>query len=414
MLSTHTNILQNKHSILPLRIFSAICLIYLYMSSYSWIRIFLFSPTQLCVCISILLIGCMFMMHFKPRNIIPFLNFLMLLAFYSIWQAYIFNSLTFAVLSFFSYLPAGFLFILPTDQKRFCLNFITKWYAILLSISIAVYLVTLVVNVPPFSIFIQPENDFYPHFKNYIFYIDGQWSFPLKRFNAMFLEPGHQAMISALLLFANKYNLKNNKYLYILVVAIAISFSLAGWVITLIGLLLLKLKSIKSILILTGIVFITYVIATNYNDGNNLVNELIIERLQFDESKGIAGNNRFAGNTDNAYRDSWKTGEIIKGVGNQNSSRNIIGAGYKIFLLRNGLISAIFTLCIYFCLIGKQANKLYAMSFIFLLALTFLQRSYPTWFSWLLPFVLGVNTFISTQPKQKIKASSPTPVPLKQ
>ncbi|MDE7343204.1 MAG: hypothetical protein K2N19_04215, partial [Muribaculaceae bacterium] len=42
-------------------------------------------------------------------------------------------------------------------------------------------------------------------------------------------------------------------------------------------------------------------------------------------------------------------------------------------------------------LIPKGANVRYSASFVLIIILVFLQRAYPDWYSWLLPYVLGIG-----------------------
>ncbi len=75
----------------------------------------------------------------------------------------------------------------------------------------------------------------YPLMKIIFFLIKTRGYNAFYRFNGPFLEPGHLSMIVAILLYANKYDFKNNRYLWVLLVTIVLSFGLAGYVITIIG-----------------------------------------------------------------------------------------------------------------------------------------------------------------------------------
>lgn len=221
------------------------------------------------------------------------------------------------------------------------------------------------------------------------------------RFNGPFLEPGHQAMISCLLLFANKYNFKDCKYLWILLIAIIISFSLAGYVLLVLGYMFLKVHSVsKVVLFAISLLIAGYVVTDVWNDGDNPVNVLIFERLEYDKDKGITGNNRTIEATDDYFYRCVKDGTIVLGIrGKDVGKNNVRGAGYKIYLLNYGLVSLIIISIFYLLLIPPRSDKRYAYFFFLLLSIVFLQRAYPYWYSWMFPYVIGIGVTVKNRIK---------------
>lgn len=294
--------------------------------------------------------------------------------------------------SFAVYIQALYLYILPQKRKIDLLQFITKFYSIILGISIIVYLSTYLINLPTIGTFKAGNMEFYPPYDNYIFFVKTRlYDNFIYRFNGPFLEPGHQAMISGLLLFANKFDLKNNKLLWIPLMGILISFSLAGYIILIISYILLFVKStVKIISSLIVFIAINFFVTEVWNGGNNPVNVLIFERLELDEDKGIAGNNRTAKITDDYFEQNIKDGKLLLGTrGAKGDSARIVGAGYKVYLLQNGLIALLLVALLYRCLINPKCVKRYSIAFFILICCIFMQRAYPTWYSWLLTFTLG-------------------------
>lgn len=294
-----------------------------------------------------------------------------------------------------SYFPAALIFTLDKEYQKDLLKSVTKWISILLGISLGVYLISLVVPLPH-TTFIVPDNDFYQPFDNYLFYIyskgyENQQTGVL-RFGSIFLEPGHLSMICSLILFANKFRFKKQPLLFIPLACILFSFSLTGYVLFFISFALLKIRNIYNMLLVAillagGWLFVTEI----WNDGKNPVNILIVQRLEFDSQKGIKGNNRTVKQTDYFYKQCLKDGRIIMGIGNQDKGARVKGAGYKIFLLRYGIVSAAIVALIYILLMNPAANKRYAWSFFFFMALLFMQRAYPGWYSWLFFYTLGIG-----------------------
>ena len=95
------------------------------------------------------------------------------------------------------------------------------------------------------------------------------------RFCGIFLEPGYLAALCSFLLFVDKYDLKKKEN-KILVLAVMVSLSLAGYIFLAVGYMLLRANKIvdllKKIFGLLFYVLLFYTIFTNYDDGDNIVN----------------------------------------------------------------------------------------------------------------------------------------------
>lgn len=377
-------------------LFKIVNFLYLLVSSYVWIA-FMLPGNIVPVFVGLFMIVCFALGKFKlqmtPR-IYALLGVLMAYAIYSICII----DVNYGIIMLVSYFPAILLFGLEKSRQQDLLKSITTWLGALLAISLAFFLINSVIPLPHTS-FLPPQlADNYPTFSNYFFFVQGEAyesnSFlRIDRFSGPFIEPGHMAMVCSILLFANRFNFKKNRWMWSLLVCVLISFSLAGYVMLLIGLCMNKMKNFMSmvgvVLLLAGSwLFVTVV----WNDGVNPVNVLIVERLEFDNQKGIKGNNRTFKKTDRFFKKCVDDGTIWFGVRTlEGAGDKIRGAGYKIFLLRNGIVGALFVAMIYLLLINPKANRRYAYSFFIFMCLVFLQRAYPAWYSWLLPYTLGIG-----------------------
>lgn len=290
--------------------------------------------------------------------------------------------------NFLMYFPALYLLSLPVGYQSDLLRFVTKWYSVLLIPAFILYVANIVASTPMMGEF---NYGLYPPFENYIFYIKNtEWTGMFQRFNAFFLEPGHQALFSTFLLIANRYDFKKVPWLWILVIAVAFSFSLAGYMLVFVGFMLLKVNSLSRILALVSIALAFFIGVQAWSGGDNPVNELILNRLEYDESKGIKGNNRFYGNTDKEFNKATKNGDLLVGVVGKARMDLIGGAGYKIFILKYGIIGAVLALLFYLSLIPPRPDIRYTASFLIVFILCFFQRAYPYWYSWILPYILGI------------------------
>ena len=226
-----------------------------------------------------------------------------------------------------------------------------KWLSILLVPSIILHLLFLAIGFPP-SVIIINENvpDNYVYF-NYFFLIKNIVMEDYQiRFCSIFLEPGYIGTLLSFLLYVGKFDFKK-RYNLILLVALILTISLAGFVISAMGWVFIKLqegKSIKRLFYILAVLGCIYWGGISYNGGRNVLNENILSRLQYDEDKGISGNNRTSHLADAYFEQYTNNGQILFGVGNQTIRKinggsakgasfndQIRGAGYKIFFMQN-------------------------------------------------------------------------------
>lgn len=393
------------------QLFKIVNFIFLLVSSYAWFGFML--PLNLVpVGVSALMTICFMFGKFKIQTTSRAYALIGMITFYAIYST-ITVDLSLGLLNFVNYLPATFVFMLDKKYQKDLLQSVTKWLCVLLLISLCAYLVSKVISLPhtPFNV---PDNDFYKTFDNYFFFLkSGMSDDTLKaagamRFSSVFLEPGHLSMICTLMLFANKFKMKEQPLLWVAIACVVFSFSLVGYIIVIVSLILLKIRNIPSAVGITILVGGSWLFVTQiWDNGNNPVNILIFERLEFDKEKGISGNNRTVKQTDYFYKQCVADGRIITGVGSQKDyGARIKGSGFKIFLLRYGVIAAVFVTIIYLMFIPKHANIRYAASFLTIIFLLFMQRAYPSWYSWLLFYVAAIGasrgtTFFSAEANAK-------------
>jgi hypothetical protein len=228
-------------------------------------------------------------------------------------------------------------------------------------------------------------------YTNYIFVIKG--AFYNIRFNSIFLEPGHLGMIIAFFLYALRFDFSRWEVWSLMVVEF-FTLSLAGYVLVGLGYvfsLIVSRKGVIKLVIFAGFSFgIVYGVASSYNNGNNLVNKLIFERLAYDEEKGLVGNNRFGKYAEDLVANKMLSGNIWLGSSKQLYKGEFLGAGWKVFFIKYGMLPMLTFLAFYLSFLYTSKDKRYVNLFIVLLATAFLQRSYPYWFAWNFPFIAGI------------------------
>lgn len=245
----------------------------------------------------------------------------------------------------------------------------------------------------------ESSNDNY-YFYNYFFLID-RILVTSTRFQSIFLEPGYLGSMLALLLYATKYNWKC-WYNWVLLVGLILSQSLAGYATFVIGYIIYLSqngKSVKTLVIPVAVISMFVYAMQYYNDGDNYINKNIAQRLtdSNDDKYVFSGTIRSDNYTDRVYSESIESGDFIFG---ESRELNISGAGYKIFLIKNGLFAAILYFIVYNLISKFSKNRKYGRYFVLLILLTFLQAAYPFSYSWMIQFILGIFTEKSNKTKQ--------------
>lgn len=371
------------------------------LSSFCWIVKYFPNPRFYLIPLNILLIFYLKFVNIQIKDVNKFLILTIILLSIGLWSSFTSKNLFEWIDVIFIYSPAVIIYLYSKKDKTELLRFITKAFSIIIFISILIYLLAFIVNLPNLGYYKIDGDDFYPTYINYLFYIKSTSFEDFYRFNGPFREPGHFAIIAVFLIYANRYNFKNNNSLKIILFGLILSLSLAGWVLYIVGLAVLNINKMKRLSIGILGVSIIFLFFINYNGGDNVINQLIIQRLAFDKEKGIVGNNRFNQKTDYYFEKIKESDDFWIGNEEDAIKNHVGGAGYKIYIIRKGFISALLVLLLYIYLMPKNVDRIYGWGFITIVILCFLQRAYPFWLSWLIPFVLGTGINIS-YPQRKI------------
>ncbi|MCC8114861.1 MAG: hypothetical protein LIP03_12900 [Bacteroidales bacterium] len=258
--------------------------------------------------------------------------------------------------------------------------------AVIVLISGIAFLIHLIGIKLPYTL-LENHNSFYQYkFQNYYFFITTPIAY---RFQSIFTEPGHLGMLCALFLYIDEYQFKKKRDI-LLLLGLIFSFSFAGYLLLLIGYLtytLIKKRSFKILIIscLTTLL-IGWIIDMQIKtpNGNGIITERFLNRIELDEAKGLAGNNRTNTAYDKLFKETLESGQIVWGMlGSDNLTFENLrkkggNSGYKVFLMEYGLIGFILLLLFFFLIIKANPSKLgYGMYLIFFLS--FLQRNYWTW-----------------------------------
>lgn len=303
------------------------------------------------------------------------------------------------------------LWIILSDQDGTAsvLDTVDKILAVVLIPGILLHVVMLVVGKLP-SVVIRNSQSILYEFYNYGVLLKSCTEYEESgiRFQSWFLEPGYCGTLLAFLLYAARYDWKKWQNVVILI-ALFFTLSLAGIVATVVGYVLYSWSCRKSIAIyIVGVLLlgIVWIVGRTYNSGDNVLNQMVLERFLPDEDTGDSRNRRNSEAADLLFAHMFTTGEWLHGVGaqqvdNQNGesltsevvdyTNQIRGAGYKMYMIYHGVLSVIVAFLIYLFLGPAQVgwSNRYIWGFVILIVLIFIPTSYPLSHSWLVPFTLA-------------------------
>ncbi len=282
-----------------------------------------------------------------------------------------------------SMLPLFFFPLFDLEYKRLFLKWLIKWFAIILAVSLPFFVMWSVGIGLPSSTIVHP-NEFYLPFSNYYFFIIGVDLGAFTRFSSVFTEPGHLGMFCAILLYVNNYTWKDWKNV-VMTISLVWSFSLAGYVLYVIGFLLYLFCSrknsgqvVKKLLWALLAFGAVCVVVGAFN--SEILEDKIFSRLEYDQDKGITGYNRNTKFFDRKY-DNMDFSDLTFGMDPAKYDAGGFGVGnssYKNFILQDGYVGLLIILVALICYLKVYPSRK-GVSLFLLLAASFIQRPYILW-----------------------------------
>lgn len=249
-------------------------------------------------------------------------------------------------------------------------------------------------------------------YSNYFFFmIDDRYMMVfIPRFQSVFLEPGHLGSATSLLLMT-QFGQWKRWWNVVLIVATVISFSLAAYAIIIalvfLGLWVQRKSIIKHVLLTVSFLTAVSLGAIFYNGGDNMLNTLILARLEVDESTGdIVGNNRVDKDFEKEFDKFIVSSDAFLGRDMSKIAEGTGNSGYRVFIYQNGLLGLLLLLFFYAATFCHYRDVRYLLCAIVIATLIFWIRGYPLWFSNCIPLLCAALSRYTPQivsPQQPAK-----------
>lgn len=309
------------------------------------------------------------------------------------------------------------LILLASDKRKTeALNYCRSLYAILLVVSMAVFVLVVYVGIdlPSYIIDASNQNKEHTYYQYPMLVVPNDIMHPDHTFRFCFLldEPGAVGTLATIFLLIDHFSLKKWQNI-ILFLSGLFSLSLFFFICSFFFLVILKIRSIKGVitLLLIGIAVGAgfWYLRENYNE----VSTIFENRLVFEKGK-LSGDNRSNDSFDKVYENFLYSGDDVlfgKGVGAHNKIAPDIQT-YKMIIYDNGILYVILVL-LFFGLYAYTELQKYPSKFllysIFFLALYYQRPAYVFEFAYFFLLILVPTTWnqnLKNEELDKVKLSA--------
>ena len=269
------------------------------------------------------------------------------------------------LISFVANLSILTLFMINNNELQRISQILNKVFATFISISLGMFLLNLIgFGLPNLGKEIYNQYSFINYFYIYLDSIN----YGINSFVGFTLEPGYFSLLLVCLLLLNEYNF-NKKSTWLYVICLLFSLSLGGYLLGFVSFVLHNLlkagnwkRRIIYIICIIGILSLIVTGVLNYNGGNNIIAEEILNRLAYDDELGIVGNNRENIIAKEIFDDVFYSPDIWMGIGVDRfkEATNIDGfdaCSWRVFVIVYGAIYTVVFFFLSICYFSKTNIK---------------------------------------------------------
>lgn len=285
-----------------------------------------------------------------------------------------------------------------------------RYYEPLMTITCKAMALMMCVSIPCFILhlagFPMPSHqavfgeNLYSFTSYYFFMIDNRFIYDIiPRFSSIFLEPGHLGTATIMLLLTQMGKWRK-WYNIVLWITTFITFSLAAYVFAVALMILNSWVQRRKILVKVLAVICLFasvgIGSIFYKNGNNMVYNLIMLRLEVDQRTGeMAGNNRVTEGFQREF-DSFMTSSDIW-FGREMPKNDSGNSGYRVFIYENGICALLLVIVLYMLIYRGTQDKRAVLAAWAIAFLAFVVRGYPLWYSNFIPCMMAGYRIFKTK-----------------
>lgn len=301
-----------------------------------------------------------------------------------------------------------FLFMLAKEELPKMGDMLAKSMAVILLPSLVGFFLYLFGFPLPHYHAVPSFADYYSYENYFLFLLDDRAMLQLfPRFHSVFLEPSHMAMACVALLMTQVGQWKK-WYNVTLFAALLCSFSLAGYIFLVImsfSASWMKRRAImKKLLLLAGFIAVAVTAVLLYNEGENLMNDLIVQRMTVNDEGNLEGDNRVSKDFDTVFEEFAQSEELLTGAGIKKMEQFGFGnSGYRVYLYRNGLISFLFLVLFFVVLSSTCSYKRGMVVMLIIQGISFIPHGSPLRFFTFIPlYIMAFREIEVPQPPKEV------------
>jgi hypothetical protein len=139
---------------------------------------------------------------------------------------------------------------------------------------------------------------------------------------------------------------------------------------------------VRKLMVVLIVLTLSTIATFTYNDGNNLVHDLIVLRMEIDDGE-MAGDNRVTGGFEADFDSYIESSDIL--FGRKYEITGFGNAGYRVFFYDHGIIGTLLLLLFYIVSMIYTLNKRAFVAVLFVASLYFWASAFMLWENIYLP-----------------------------
>ena len=135
-------------------------------------------------------------------------------------------------------------------------------------------------------------------------------------------------------------------------------------------------QMIRKLVATLAVISVALIVTFTYNNGNNLVHDLILLRMEIEDGE-MAGDNRISNNFEGDYENFISSSDVLLGREMDNSEFG--NAGYRVFFYEHGIVGVVLVWLFYVVSLMYTPNKRAFVSVLFVALLFFGASAFMLW-----------------------------------